>query len=327
MRLIDLFLTILRERGIEKIGTFRKFGDLTEIALLVANGKYSICKCGEWKYAYDLSGREVDAVDACLAKCDDAMVSREDILRRDTFPYVAVDCRFYELHSEKEKYSLELQIKQTLGVVRKYMWDDKLIVTHHDFGVGRFYPSLEGFLSEKGIERVVLLDPNAERVFSNEEARCYVIGGIVDKSYEKVGLTSKIGEALEKSGFEVEARKILLRGDIVGVPDRINHIAEILLRVVLDGEDIEKAVRSVQPPLVAKWRLRKELPGLSFRICSGGRTFRAVKKSDFDKFDWLNLERRHFYEVCSEFRFFVLSDDFASRLGRWNERRRCYELN
>ncbi|MET1124045.1 MAG: tRNA (guanine-N1)-methyltransferase [Archaeoglobaceae archaeon] len=321
MRLVDLFVQILREKGVRGIGVSSKqHCSLQRIALLVANGKYSLCTCGSYKYIVPVSE---NVADVCLAKCE-GIISKKDIVERDSFPYIAIDCRFYDLHSEKEKFSLEVQVKQVLGVVRKYLWDDKLIVASHDFGVGRYYERLEDFLTERGIGEVLLLDPYAEKAFRGETSECYVLGGIVDKGEEKV-LTPKIGEELEKSGFKVVSRRIELRGSVVGVPDRLNHIAEIVLRVVCDGEDVERAIKSVQPPVVAKWRLRIELPKKSFRIRVGSDVARGIFKSVFRDFDWLNVRESDFYEVASQLKFFVLDDGIAEKLV-WDEERKCYQL-
>ncbi|MCS7121419.1 MAG: tRNA (guanine-N1)-methyltransferase [Archaeoglobaceae archaeon] len=325
MRLLDLFIQILKEKGIRGIGVNFET-DLEEIALKVANGEFFLSECKDYRSIVPV---ECEVADVCLSKkreVDEKIaVSKEDVVSRDNFPYIAIDCRFYEMHSEKEKRSLKKQIEQTLGSIRRFLWDDKLIIAGKNFGIGKYYERLEDFLIEKGIKEVVLLDPYAEEVFKGEKARCYVVGGIVDKGEEKV-LTPLIGKALRDSNFEVLSRKIELRGDKIGVPDRINQIVEILLRVVCDGEDVERAVRIVQPRVVARWRLRKELSKVSFRVLVGDKVFRAVKRSDLKIFDWLNVNEEDFYYVARELRFFVVSDEFF-KLLKWNDERRSYSIN
>lgn len=266
-----------------------------------------------------------ETVDVTSKDRKKVMMCKEGAISRDTSPYIAIDCRFYELLSEKEKKSLKKQIEQTLGVIRKFLWDEKLVVTGKNFEIGKYYEKLEDFLIEKGIKKIVLLDPYADEIFMGEEAECYVVGGIVDKGEERV-LTPLIGKALRDSNFEVLSRKIVLRGDKIGVPDRINQIVEILLRVICNSESVEEAIKNVQPRLVARWRLRKELPKVSFRILVGNEVFRAVKKSEFKKFYWLNLNEDDFYRVAREMNFFVVSDEFFELLS-WEERRKCYRLH
>ncbi len=332
MRLRDVFARVLSEMGIDVISTniprILESDDVIQMmAVWVANGKAKVCR-GQKGVSFDLNGRRVDVeAQAFVGNCEDPILERDDLLREaegEYFPYIVVDCTFYDRHIEKEKRKLILQLSQTLGVVRRYMWDDRLVVTGLNCGIGVYYRSTAEFIREKGIEDVILLDPFGEEVFNGQKADCYVIGGIVDKVGNKKGWTSKLGELLKGEGVEFRSVRILLRGDTVGVPDRLNTIAEIVLRVVLDGEDVESAIRSVQSRLVARWRLRKELPKLTVRIDVNGRPFRVVRKSDFDRFDWLNLERCDFYEVCSELGYLVIDDSKLDEIvesAEWDEKK------
>ena len=310
MRLRDVFLEALKEMGVDCISTdIRENDSLQFIARNVIMGMAKVCRGVKGEIVFKL--RESCENPVYVGNCKDPVLSRETLLEKvKDFPYIVIDCSFYDLHTEKEKKKLKLQIQQSLGVVRKFMWDERLVVTHRDFGVGVFYPSTEDFVKDMGFEEVILLDPNGEEVFKGQRSMCYVIGGIVDKVGNKRGWTSKIGERLKRNGINVRSVKIELRGDVIGVPDRLNTIVEILLRVVLDGEDVEKTIKAVQPPLVAKWRLRKELPKRTVRIDIKGRPFRVVRKSEIKNFDWLNVRLKDFYEVCSELRYLVLDDDW-----------------
>lgn len=332
MKLKDVFVRMLRERGIETISTnierILESDDVIQMmAVWIANGKAKVCR-GYRGVSFDLNGNKIDAqAQAFVGSCGDAILTREDLLReaeKEFFPYIVIDCSFYDKHIEKEKRKLLLQISQTLGVVRKFMWDERLIVTALDCGIGVYYPSTAEFIKKKGIEDVILLDPFGEEVFEGQKAECYIIGGIVDKVGNKTGWTSKLGDMLKKEGIKIRSMRILLRGDTIGVPDRLNTIAEIILRVVLDGEDVESAIRKVQSRLVARWRLRKELPKLTVRIDVKGRPFRVVRRSEFKNFDWLNLKREDFYEVCSELGYIVLDDEALEEIvksAEWDEKK------
>lgn len=337
MRLRDAFASELKKMGVERIGTRLKKvmsspDPIARMALYVANGKAEVCRSdGGLQHSFTLDGRFVNLPpQAYVGRCRSEILLSRDNLTAYPFPYIVVDCRFFDQHSEKEKWKIELQVKQTLGVVRNYMWDEKLITTYRDVGFGTFYPSTEEFLRDKGIEKVVLLDPGGEKLYSKTHAKCFIIGGIVDKSGLKKGYTSRIGKALENEGFDVDYRRIELKGDVIGVPDRINHIAEILLKVELDGMDVENAIKAVQPPLVAKWRLRKELHNKTLRVCAGKRVFRVVARDEFDHFkDWLNIRKQDFYEVCREQKFFVVSDRVLEMIKsrEWDEKRRCFRIS
>lgn len=283
------------------------------MANYVIMGRADVCR-GLRGYVFRINSCKNPAY---VGKCKDPILRRDDLLERANFPYVVIDCSLFNLHSEKEKRKIVLQVQQSLGVVRKFMWDEMLVVTHKDLGFGLYYPSTSDFIRDRGLRRVILLDPNGDCIFKGQKADCYIVGGIVDKSGEKRGWTSKIRENLEKEGVDVESMRIELRGDVVGVPDRINTIVEIVLRVVLDGEDVENAVRSVQSNLVARWRLRKEIPKRTIRI-DVKRPFRVVRKSEFENFKWLNLRKKDFYDVCSELGYLVLDDEWLERILRFS---------
>ncbi len=334
MRLKDIFIKMLKEKNIERVGTtIRKIissdDPIKMMALYIANGRANICPSKTYSgISFKLDGNKCyDPPQAYVGRCKDVIFTKDELISKGYFPYIVIDCRYHDLHSKKEKKKLLLQIRQTLGVIREYMWDDRLIVTLK-CGCGRYYQSSEDFLRQMDFKNVILLDPNAENIYNGEKADCYIIGGIVDKAGNKKGLTSKIGEELEKAGFSVDSRKIVLRGDTVGVPDRINHITEIILKVVLDEKSVEDAIREVQPPIIAKWRLRKELHEYTIRVMLKNTIFRILPKSVFNEFKWLNLRLEDFYRVCSEQKFIVVSDRLFEEVKRskWDEKRRCYVL-
>jgi len=335
VRLRDVFVEKLRSQGVERIGARKREilnskDVIRAMALEVANGKAKVLKGdGKLNFSFNLEGKLLqESPEAHLGEEGEVLFGKEELVCEAEFPTIAIDCRFYELHSEKEKRKLRLQVTKTLGTVREFMWDEKLVVAGKDFGVGIYCEKLEDYLLERGIEKVILLDPKGERVFSGEKAECYVIGGIVDKA-ENRDLTTLIGDELERVGIDCDRQRIELRGDIVGVPDRINHIAEIVLRAVLDGLDVESAVRAVQPVVVAKWRLRKELPKKSVRIRVGDKTLRVLAKNVFREFNWLNARLKDFYDVCREQRIYVVSDHVMEEIMRleWDEKRKFYVLH
>ena len=338
MKLRDVLIRLLRKKGIGTISTnIDRILDSDDViqmmAIYIANGKAKVCR-GHRGVAFDLEGRRIDRdADAFVGRCDDAIFGREELIeeaKKEFFPYIVIDCSFFDRHIEKEKRKIIFQITQTLGVIRRFMWDKKLIVTALNCGVGIYYPTTAEFIRERGIKDVILLDPFGDEIFEGQRAECYVIGGIVDKVGNKTGWTSKLGEMLKEEGIEFRSMRILLRGDVIGVPDRINTIAEIVLRVVLGSEDVETAIRKVQSPLVARWRLRKEIPKLTIRIDVNGVPFRVVRKSEFEKFDWLNIDKKDFYEVCSELGYLVMEDERIEEIikdAEWDEKKRRYVVH
>lgn len=335
MGLKEIFVDKLREKGVEKIGTrIRRIHSskdpIRSMAIAVANGDAEVfAGNGRLDFSFTLEGKYIqEPPDAYVGKSGNLLFGKKELIEGTDFPFVAVDCRFYDLHSEKEKRKIHLQITKTLGTIREFMWDEKLIVAGKNFGVGVYCERLEDFLLSEGIKEVVLLDPKGEKLFDHKKAECYVIGGIVDKA-ENRDLTTLIGEELKRAGIKCDRRRIELRGDIIGVPDRINHIAEIVLKVVLEGFDVESAIRSVQPITVAKWRLRKELPKKSLRVRVGDKTIRIVPKSTFKEFNWLNIRLSDFYDICREQKLYLVSEELLQKIREleWDEKRRCYVLS
>ncbi len=312
-----MFVELLSKKGVKRIWPCTK---IWKLSALVAEGKAVVCRAKNCKVSMDFNEKcDKIAADACvIPSCTLPLLSREELLKeaeKYNYPYILIDCRYYNIHTEKELRRLHLQLKCSVGVVRKFMWKDKMVVSGYSFPEIEtpFYKKAENFFYEKNIKKVLLLDPNAETEFSLEDTNfnCYVIGGIVDLSGNKKGLTSKLGKELESEGIDVISRKFLLRGDTVGVPDRINSITEILLKCVIDKMDVEKAILSVQSPLVARWRLRKELAKISFRLdkkLNLNFPVRAIRKKDLENLKWLNVEEEDFYRECKKLGFYIVDE-------------------
>ena len=318
MRLKDVFIEFLNSKNIRCISTnskkvFRE-DPIQFIARNFASGKFEIC-LGRGRFSFNLNGERIDSCEYFAWKCNG--ISRDEIKDKlDKFPYIVVDCSLKHLHSDKELKSLIKQIEKTLSVVRKYMWDERLVITGMETMTSALhYESVEEFLREKKPEKVILLDPNAEDIFQGEKADCYIIGGIVDKTGDKKGTTSLIYKRLIENGFYIDRRKIVLRGDVLGVPDRINHITEIVLKTVLDEMDLEKAIYDVQNRKIARWRLRREITKNSQRIDVNVKPFRIIRKSFYDEVvGWLKINKKDFYRCASEMGIIVVEDDLGSLL-------------
>ncbi len=317
MRLRDVFVEFLKEKGIDRIST-SSFKVLDEdpiqyIARKFAAGEFRIVE-GRGRYCFDLNGNFSDSCSYVAGRFRDGIANIEISERLSEFPFIAIDCSLKYMHSEKELSSLKKQIQSTLSVIRKYMWDDRLAVAGLDVGIScRKCSRIEDFLSEMNFEKVILLDPNSEDVFQGEKADCYIIGGIVDRSGNKKGTTGLIYRKLAENGFDVKRKKIHLRGDVVGVPDRINHITEIILKCILDGLDTERAIYDVQNRKIARWRLRKEIAKNAKKIEVSGKKFRAIEKSFFENTrKWLKISEDDFYRCAMDMGVMVLDDTLTS---------------
>ncbi|AEC52274.1 hypothetical protein PNA2_1359 [Pyrococcus sp. NA2] len=336
----DVLREILQEKGIEKVGTLsRKWPSgkdiYQELALLLLEGDGAIVELDEPTVeAWDLNGRKVEGskfayVRPCmLDKFKPVVTGKELEGRLPDYPYIIIDLMLWDRHIPKEKDKILLQTRETYAVMRRMMLPRKLVITwlNEEFERRSKLPlnkivgyrgETSNFLREKGISRVILLDPHAKEVLSERDLKekAFIIGGIVDMKGDKKGTTGLIGDKLEEEGIEVLRRKIVLRGDIVGVPNRINHIAEILLRM-LYGEPMEKAILAVQAPTHARWRLRKEIPKRKIRYLIDGKLYLVVEKELFDELkEWLNIRWEDFVKVLRETGIVAL------------ERKRIHHLN
>ncbi len=323
--LADVFRDALREKGIESIGTlskrFRKSKNkLQDIAVEIVHGKGAIFRVPEkTAVAWDLRGNRVEGsyyayAPLCMADKFEMVLSPEELRSKlPEWPYFIIDLQLWDKHTQKEKGKVCLQINQSYGLLRDYFTGRELAVTwaNEEFR-GMFHGPLDRitaydgptaeFLKEKGIDEVVLLDPWADEVLSEKDfdVKAFVIGGIVDTGHDKK-LTPKIGEELERAGIRVRRRKIVLRGGVIGVPDRINRILGIILKMMVEGKSMDEAVYELQEPLHARWRLRKELPKRATRYMVDGKTYRVVEKELFDEYSkWLKIRWEDFVKVLRE---------------------------
>ena len=339
--LADVFREALREKGIESIGVlskrFRKSKNkLQDIAVEIVHGKGAIFRVHEkTAVAWDLSGKRVEGshyayAPLCMVDKFEPVLTPEDLRSRlPEWPYFIIDLQLWDRHTQKEKGKVCLQVNQCYGLLRDYFTGKELAVTwaNEEFksmfhGPLNRITAYEGptaeFLKEKGIEEVVLLDPWADEVLSEKDfgVKAFIIGGIVDTGRDK-RLTPKIGEELENAGIRVRRRKIVLRGDVIGVPDRINRILGIILKMMVEGKSMDEAVYEFQEPLHARWRLRKELPKHAVRYRVDGKTYRVVEKELFEYYSsWLKIRPEDFVKVLRELDLVALERKRMHRLNR-----------
>lgn len=159
--------------------------------------------------------------------------------------YFLIDCSLYHLHSEAGKKSLKVQISQSLSLIRKYIKRDNLIIIGKNFDIsflGKSNVILYDNINKIDFSKFnpVILDPYAEKELKDDELRrfnLYILGGIVD-----VGQNWKYATSYLFRDLKLEKRKIVLRGSIIGVPDRINLIIKIILDSIFNNLTIEESI-------------------------------------------------------------------------------------
>jgi len=194
------------------------------------------------------------------------------------FPSFIVDLSLRFIHFEDELRSLKVQLGVSLSVVREWLWDPHLAVTSatpttrewlYDV-VGdskmRIYQERPGrVLWSMGADRVVILRPDADEPLTEEdvrEAQAFLIGGVVDR-IPRPGV-SRILDSMVPWGVP---RRLELRGSLIGVPERINRIIEILLKARYAGMSVEEAIVSSMTVKDVMARLHVEIA----RATRGGR--------------------------------------------------------
>ncbi|MEM0064444.1 tRNA (adenine(9)-N1)-methyltransferase Trm10 [Metallosphaera cuprina] len=164
------------------------------------------------------------------------------------FPLFIVDFSLWNRHSESEKRKLASQTLMLISTIRKHLWDYNLSLNHTS-------QELEHLIKVMGFPNKVrrdvmppsntlILDPYAEDQVTEEQIRstdCFVLGGIVDDS----GWKYATKEMAKEAGYSFRHVKIALRGSRLGVPDRLNKIASIILRVK-EGETLEDSILNEQ---------------------------------------------------------------------------------
>ena len=179
-----------------------------------------------------------------------------ELLPNPPLPLFVIDLSMRFIHSEDELAKLRLQIAVSLNVIRRYLWDPHLALTSVDVATQSWISELVGenkmtimqskpseLLWSMDADRVIILRPDAPQPLTGSDvamADAFLIGGVVDR-IPRPGV-SRVLDNLVPWGTP---RRIELRGSIIGVPERINRIIEILLKARYEYHgDIEKSIIS-----------------------------------------------------------------------------------
>ncbi|ACB39882.1 tRNA (guanine-N1-)-methyltransferase [Pyrobaculum neutrophilum V24Sta] len=294
------FFRFLAERGVDSLCLpphFRCWGDVPQcVAVGVLVGRYAVCRgerrggrLGMWEGVEVLGGRGAGVCRWVLARrCAGGRLEVD--FSPPERPRIVVDLSLWGEHTPGEKHELVEQILATLGAVRRVLWDGNLWVTN---APGEFLELLglhaRGLVHRMNIsggppplEKPVVLDPEGDCLFTEEAARShweFIIGGIVDKERTAKSGTRRLAELL---GVEKRCR-IELRGSLVGVPDRINKIAEIVLSA-LAGVPLEEAILRAQAKRDRVYRLMWEIQRRALRLPDGRL---AITRDALAEANWL----------------------------------------
>ncbi len=214
-----------------------------------------------------------------------------------------IDVSFWHEHTEIEKRELIEQIVLTIKSVRKYLHDSCLAVTSccDDF-LHYFHNATKGMRHSvvltkldlrtfiKKIIRfkgnILMLDPEGEFTLSDLDVRSYnvyIMGGIIDKERTDKFGTYRLYNMYRLWEFNIPRFKIALNGSIVGVPDRLNKIAEIIMETKLLGKPLDKAVIEQQSKRDRVYRWLYEIQKLARKVRVGNKIIHIISEDIVNK--------------------------------------------
>ncbi|WP_243680883.1 hypothetical protein [Vulcanisaeta souniana] len=103
--------------------------------------------------------------------------------------------------------------------------------------------------------------------------------------------------------------RIELRGSIIGVPDRINKVIEIVLMTIFETGSIENAVVMAMSKKDRVNRLLYELQRAAYRIRGENGVLLAVTKSMITRINWVNATEKEVELALRKSHVIVLSND------------------
>ncbi|MCE4612355.1 MAG: tRNA (guanine-N1)-methyltransferase [Desulfurococcales archaeon] len=228
-----------------------------------------------------------------------------DLMPSTPFPLFVIDLSMKFIHTEEELSSLKVQLAMSLNVIRDYLWDAHLVITSVGADPADWLAEVLGYhkatiTSSKPSEvlwgmdadKVIILRPDAPQPLTSGDvltADAFLIGGIVDR-IPRPGI-SRVLDNLVPWGLP---RRMELRGSIIGVPERINRIIEILLKARYNYRgDVERAIISTMTKKDVMARLHVEIsrrarrrgstPIVSWRLYEELAKWLPITREDFEK--------------------------------------------
>ncbi|RLG77155.1 MAG: hypothetical protein DRO12_03000 [Thermoprotei archaeon] len=188
-------------------------------------------------------------------KAHDKIVKLTDELRPRK-PVFVIDMVLWDILSDTEKNEFYKQFLVLLSTIRSYLFDDCLVIAPTP-------PEVKNKIGEWGLRhKVVLLDVTAAELFSKIKPKkvvmldpyaptelkrtdldsdVFILGGIIDKEFPRPYATYTMYLIEEFDKMNVERRSLRLWGSVIGVPDRLNKVVEIVLNARWE-KDINRSI-------------------------------------------------------------------------------------
>ncbi|WP_069806433.1 tRNA (adenine(9)-N1)-methyltransferase Trm10 [Vulcanisaeta thermophila] len=338
-------LQLLRGLGIGTLCIPRGFkcrGDYLQcIAVQLLIGKYEVCPEGMGKVALMLSG-DARLLRGDLTKCD-ASLTRVGTCPKPLNialipprePLFIVDLALWHRHTESEKNELVEQLLASISTVRNYLWDGNLVFSSINdeiikriarFAVNARFRVIIDKGGPPSILNSVFLDPEGDCVLNEEligKTSAFIIGGIVDKERRTKGESY---ELYMHHKLTIPRCRIELRGSVVGVPDRINKIIEIILRTRYETHNLERAIIMSMSKRDRINRLFYELQRASYTVRGVG--LKVIPSPMLEHINWMNATNEEVKMALMKARVNVVSyEEFLRYLeqgvikeGPWSRR-------
>lgn len=296
------------------------------IAVNLLLGRYALCLGGFGSTIISrindlevlLSSMEGVPCDAYLTKPSDCIASMDLLIDIPRKPHFIIDLSLWDKHTKSEKNELVEQVLASISTIRKYLWDTNLELTsasseflnnlnkfargfNHRVIIRSYGPNING--------DAVMLDPEGDCILNESMIAgfsTFIIGGIVDKERRAKGETWRLYRAL---GLNVPRCRIELRNSIIGVPDRINKIIEIVLMTIFETRSIETAVVMAMSKKDRVNRLLYELQRVAYRIRGENGVLLAVTRSMITRINWVNATEKEVELALRKSHVIVLSND------------------
>ncbi len=299
------------------------------LAILLLNGRINICideeRSGSTIYEYDNikiihgSGSEISkyyirwSSRKCINNITDKI--REEIsnmlnikFKYRSLPHFVIDLSFWDEHTENEKRELIEQIIMCIKTLRKYLYDSYLTLTScsEDF-IQYFKSKTSGMVHRVNILKInlrefirrniknfniVMLDPEGEFTLTKCDIfsyNMYILGGIIDKErVDKFG-TYRLYSQYRLWEYNIPRMKICIDCSIIGVPDRLNRIIDIILKVRFEDVNIEDAIILNQTRRDRIYRWYFEIQKYSKKVVKDGKVIKHL------------ISRKLFERLCSRY--------------------------
>lgn len=284
-------------------------------------------------------GRPERSSELCVekvSKCSNVINIYELLREVPKYPMFIIDLSFWHEHTEGEKKELVEQILMSLKVVRSFLWDECLVITssnsEFEYLLGKFARNLihrmiitkdnaltylrRLMIREKIVP--VVLDPEAIQDLTIQDLNLYniyILGGIVDKErVDKYG-TYRLYNTLKLYELNIPRSRISLKGSIIGVPDRINRIIEIILLAKYVLNNLEKAILTVQSRRDKYLRVTYEIQKYARKVKSRDRVTHIIDKAFLNYLiKTYNIDDKMLRRISKSLNLEVLNNEFEDVL-------------